>query len=48
MSLRKGLQYKNMLDRIATMDVIPCYIKIFELYNYCQLWKKYRWEKDNH
>jgi len=28
-NLPKGQQYKTMLDRIATMDVIPCYIKIF-------------------
>jgi hypothetical protein len=27
------------------MDAIPCYIHIFELYTYCSLWKRYKWER---
>ena len=37
--IAKGQKYKNMLDRVAEMDVIPCYIKLFELYIMIQHYK---------
>lgn len=30
--LAKGQQLKDMLERVQEMDVIPCYIMIFRLY----------------
>lgn len=41
----KGKQLKNMLNRINDMQIIPCYIQIFELYTICKQWRKMRWEK---
>jgi hypothetical protein len=34
-----------MANRVGQMDAIPCYLQIFELYTYCSLWKRHRWEK---
>lgn len=40
-----GQQCRAMVERVNEMDAIPCYIQIFELYTYCGLWRRLRWEK---
>jgi hypothetical protein len=43
--LPKGERFRILTDRIKEMDAIPCYIQIFELYSYCSLWKRLKWER---
>lgn len=45
MRLPEGERCRRMAERVSEMDVIPCYIQIFELYSYCSLWKRLKWER---
>jgi hypothetical protein len=41
----EGERCRRMAERVGEMDAIPCYIQIFELYSYCSLWKRLKWER---
>lgn len=43
--LARGERCRRLADRVSEMDAIPCYIQIFELYSYCSLWKRQKWER---
>jgi len=45
-TMAKGKGYQALLDSIDEMEIIPCYILIFNFYIICKLWKENRLKEE--